>query len=215
MSNKGRDVLKTVLIILLANMGSSLFIKIEKGNEKCLYEEVFYDSTIVVVYEVLNNFSFINSQPSDVKLQFFIKNEDSNDTIFTFDELLSKGKFSFHVSDSRNILICLTSSYKPWFTSGNDLDVKILFHTNFDEVDQNAATNKEFETLNVELTKSKGELNKISAMQRAEKSQEEKFTEYQQSTSSSILYISIIQILLVLVLGILQIKLVKRLFNII
>lgn len=206
-------LIKLGVLILLANLSNSLYLKINKDTEKCLYEEVFNDSTMIVLYDILNNFAFINTQPNDVKIQFYIKNEDSNDTLFTFDELQNKGKISFHLKDSRNILICFKTNYNPWFTNGDELDIKIQIHTSFDEIDETAAKNKEFEGLNAEISKTKNEISKIVAMQKAEKSQEERFTDSQQSTSNSILYISVIQILLVLVLGFLQIKLVKRLFN--
>lgn len=207
------STLKLLVIILLSSLHNSLFFKLSKNEQKCIYEEVYSDTTIVAVYKILTLFPFIATKDEDAKITFYVMNEETNEQLFLFKEKSTNGKFSFHISEYTKIAICVQSDYELWFNSTEEIDLKIVIHTNLDEVDQNAATNKEFKDLNEELNKIKSEFGRIKAIQKAEQNQEEKFTEVQQSTSNTIMIISGLQILVVIVLGFVQIKIVKRMLN--
>lgn len=205
--------LKVLVIVLLLSLHSSLYFKLIRNEEKCIYEEIYSDTTIVVVYKLLNTFPFINAKEDETKISFTVRNEENNEQLFEFKEKAGNAKFSFHIPEFAKIAICSLSNYDPWFKASEELDLKLLIHTNLDEVDLDAATNKEFKGLNEELSKIKSEFGRIKAIQKAEQSQEEKFTEVQQSTSTVIMLISALQILIVVILGFVQIKIVKRMLN--
>ncbi len=207
------------LVFLLVNIFSNLSVKsfyfgLHFRERKCFYDEFYNEIIIIIRYEVLNNFSFIQENDTE-KLSIEIINNDTQDIIEHFKGVKLSGKFSLHLYGNNKVKFCVSSDYKPWYEGTSDpLFLRLKIDTNEDDVGQeNSLKNKDIANLEKNLKVMLKKTNEVSKMQEHGTIKEERFSQSQLENSNQIILLTMVETFIVIVIGIIQICWLKRKYN--
>lgn len=213
-------VLKSICIaFLLINIFSNLSVKsfyfgLHFRERKCFYDEFYNEIIIILRYEVLNNFSFYQEN-KDSKLVIEVINNDTDEVIEQYKGTKLNEKFSLHLYGNNQVKFCVSSDYKKWYEGSSDpLFLRFKIDTNEDEVGQeNSLKNKDIANLEKNLKAMLKKTGEVSRMQELGTLKEERFSQSQVENSNQIIILTMVETLIVIVIGILQICWLKRRYN--
>jgi hypothetical protein len=207
------------LVFLLVNVFSNLSVKsfyfgLHLRERKCFEDEFYNEIIIILRYEVLNNFSFYQENNTS-KLLIEVINNDNQEIIEQFKGIKLNEKFSIHLFGNNQIKFCVSTDYKPWFEGSADpLFLRLKIDTNEDDVGQeNSLKNKDIANLEKNLGVMLKKANEVSKMQEHGTIKEEKFSQSQVENSNQIIVLTIVETIIVVVVGVLQICWLKKRYN--
>ena len=200
-------LLSLPLLLLLSFLSptTQFHFRMNYQQRKCFYDEFFSEILLIIRYEVINTFSFIQPETND-KFSIDIKNLDTNQVEQVFFGRKFNEKFSFHLNTPAKIEVCVTSIYKEWYKDvAGPINLKLSIDTSEDEVDvENTVKNKDLDKVKTNLEKIGQLIDRVEKMQTLNSNSETTFANSQKENSDLLMKITIIQIILVVCFGIFQ-----------
>jgi len=202
------------IITLCAGLVNSLYFHIAEGERKCFIEEVPEETLVVGHYKCqLHDPNTGGFMPSSPGIGMHVEVRDPDDKIILSKVYSSEGRFSFTSHSPGEHSICLYSNSSKWF-SGSQLRVHLDLQVGEHAIDYASVAQKEKLTeLELRVRQLLDQTEQISKEQNYQRYREERFRQTSESTNSRVLYWAIGQLLVLLGMGVWQVKHLKGFFE--
>ena len=183
-------------------------------EEKCVLNDFYLKSNIIITFNVTEG-NFKKHEFNEPSFIINVYNKDNNNLIKQFNTQKTYGKFSFNVDKTGHYKTCIIG--KDSFIFGEKriiiFDFNIESSLDVKENSKKTANMKDFEIVNHKMQMINDKVEQIENMQAFSNSIENTFSKNQINTSKRIIQISIIQILIIFLVGIYHIYALKKMFN--
>ena len=204
-----------LILFGLINKISSLLRPLHKGEEKCIFNDFFVKSNIIITLNISE--SDINYK-SDIKSPLFaisIYNKKNNKLIKKYETSKSNTKFSFNVEKTGYYKTCIKSYNNEIFDKNGYIIFDLKTESNLDVIHNNneTANVKDFEKVNQKLNFLSDKVEQIENMQLLAKNVENTFSNNQINSSKRIAWISVLQIVIIFIVGSYNVYAIKDAFK--
>ena len=204
-----------LILFGLINKISSLLRPLHKGEEKCIFNDFFVKSNIIITLNISE--SDINYK-SDIKSPLFaisIYNKKNNKLIKKYETSKSNTKFSFNVEKTGHYKTCIISYNNEIFDKNGYIIFDLKTESNLDVIHNNneTANVKDFEKVNQKLNFLSDKVEQIENMQLLAKNVENTFSNNQINSSKRIAWISVLQIVIIFIVGSYNVYAIKDAFK--
>jgi hypothetical protein len=202
-----------VFVLLLAP-ASALYFHIAETEKKCFIEDI-PDETIVAGKYTVELFdpqqeTFIKSPPG---LGMHVEVRDPESKTLMSRTYASEGRFTFSSAVPGEHVICLYANSSAWF-GGGILRVHLLIEVGERANDyQEIATRDKLSELELRIRQLLDQVEHIGKEQNYQRNREERFRSTSENTNQRVLWWSVAQTLLLLVIGLWQIKHLRGFFE--
>ncbi|NXK94511.1 TMD11 protein, partial [Formicarius rufipectus] len=193
----------------------ALYFHIGEREEKCIIEDLPSDTLVVGNYKVqrwdIHKHDFLESAPG---LGMFVTVSTPSGEVLLSKLYGSQGTFSFTSYLSGEHIICFQSnSTRLLAIAGSKLRIHLDIRVGEHFFDESAVQAKEkVDEVNVRLEHLIEQIQHVSKEQDYEREREEKFRKTSEETNSNILWWAIVQTLILIFVGIWQIKSLRDFF---
>ncbi|KAH9415115.1 transmembrane p24 trafficking protein eclair [Dermatophagoides pteronyssinus] len=192
----------------------ALYFHIGETERKCFIEEVPDETLVVGNYKCQlfdpNTGGFMPSSPG---IGMHVEVRGPEDNIILSKAYSSEGRFSFTSHSPGEHIICLYSNSTRWFAGGQlrvHLDIQVGEHA----IDyQNIAHQEKLSELQLRIRQLLDQVEQITKEQNYQRYREERFRATSESTYSRVLWWSLFQTIILLGMGIWQMKHLKSFFE--
>ncbi|KAJ1525953.1 hypothetical protein ONE63_009138 [Megalurothrips usitatus] len=208
-------VISTFLFVLLSfSTCSALYFHIGETERKCFIEEIPDETTVIVNYKVeLYDPKSGGFMPSSPGIGMHVEVKDPDDKLVLSRVYSSEGRLSFTSHTHGEHVICLYSNSTKWF-SGTQLRVHLDIQVGEHAIDYaNVAQKDKLSDLQLRVRQLLDQVDQISKEQNYQRYREERFRMTSESTNSRVLWWSIIQTVILLVMGAWQTHHLKSFFE--
>ncbi|KAG8194894.1 hypothetical protein JTE90_029185 [Oedothorax gibbosus] len=206
--------LSTLTVLSYLSVSSALYFHISETERKCFIEEIPDETMVVGNYKCeLHDPKTGGFMPSSPGIGMHVEIRDPNEKIILSKVYSSEGKFSFTSSSPGEHVICLYSNTTKWF-SGSQLRVHLDIQVGEHAVDYGHVAQKEKLTeLQLRLRQLLDQVEQISKEQNYQRYREERFRQTSESTNQRVLYWSVSQTVILLLMGFWQMRHLKSFFQ--
>lgn len=209
-----RWMLTVLGLYCLVAVCHGLYFHIDEGERKCFIEEVPEETLIVGNYKCQlfdpNTGGFMPSSPG---IGMHVEVRDPEDKIILSKVYSSEGRFSFTSHSPGEHSICLYSNSSKWF-SGSQLRVHLDLQVGEHAIDYASIAQKEkLSDLEVRVKQLLSQTEQIAKEQNYQRYREERFRQTSESTNSRVLYWAVGQFVLLVGMGVWQMKHLKGFFE--
>ncbi|CAD6215770.1 GSCOCG00000582001-RA-CDS [Cotesia congregata] len=199
---------------LIANSVSGLYFHIGETERKCFIEEIPDETTVLVHYKVeLFDPRSGGYMPSSPGIGMHVEVRDPDDKIILSRVYSSEGRISFTSQTPGEHVICLYSNSTAWF-SGTQLRVHLDIQVGDHAIDYaNLAQKEKLSKLQLRIRQLLDQVEQITKEQNYQRYREERFRQTSESTNSRVLWWSITQTVILLVMGAWQMRHLKSFFE--
>ncbi|GBM56071.1 Transmembrane emp24 domain-containing protein eca [Araneus ventricosus] len=205
----------TILSILsYLSVSSALYFHISETERKCFIEEIPDETLVVGNYKCeLFDPKTGGFMPSSPGIGMHVEIRDPQEKVILSKVYSSEGKFSFTSSLPGEHVICLYSNTTKWF-SGSQLRVHLDIQVGEHAVDYgNVAQKEKLTELQLRLRQLLDQVEQISKEQNYQRYREERFRQTSESTNQRVLWWSISQTAILLLMGFWQMRHLKSFFQ--
>jgi len=205
-----------VLFFVLVGLSNvtSLYFHIAETERKCFIEEIPDDTTVIGIYKVelfdprTNGF-----MPSSPGIGMHVEVRDPDDKTVLSKVYSSEGRFTFTSHTPGEHVICLHSNSTKWF-AGSQLRVHLDIQVGEHAVDYaNVAQKEKLTELQLRVRQLLDQVEQISKEQNYRRYREERFRQTSESTNQRVLWWSLIQTAVLLLMGYWQMRHLKSFFE--
>lgn len=205
----------TFLVLLcVLEYGTGLYFHIAETERKCFIEEIPDETTVLVNYKVeLYDPRTGGFAPSTPGMGMHVKVQDPDDKMILSRVYSSEGRFSFTSHTPGEHIICLYSNSSSWF-SGTQLRVHLDIQVGEHAIDYaNTAHKEKFSELQLRIRQLLDQVEQITKEQNYQRYREERFRQTSESTHRRVLWWSLIQTVVLLIMGAWQMRHLKSFFE--
>ncbi|XP_003936140.1 transmembrane emp24 domain-containing protein 9 [Saimiri boliviensis] len=210
-------VMRALLLWLwLATPGSALYFHIGETEKKCFIEEIPDETMVIGNYRTqLYDKQREEYQPATPGLGMFVEVKDPEDKVILARQYGSEGRFTFTSHTPGEHQICLHSNSTKFslFAGGMlrvHLDIQVGEHAN--DYAEIAAKDKLSE-LQLRVRQLVEQVEQIQKEQNYQRWREERFRQTSESTNQRVLWWSILQTLILVAIGVWQMRHLKSFFE--
>ncbi|XP_074094415.1 transmembrane p24 trafficking protein eclair [Cotesia typhae] len=198
----------------IANSVSGLYFHIGETERKCFIEEIPDETTVLVHYKVeLFDPRSGGYMPSSPGIGMHVEVRDPDDKVILSRVYSSEGRISFTSQTPGEHVICLYSNSTAWF-SGTQLRVHLDIQVGDHAIDYaNLAQKEKLSKLQLRIRQLLDQVEQITKEQNYQRYREERFRQTSESTNSRVLWWSITQTVILLVMGAWQMRHLKSFFE--
>ncbi|XP_008546915.1 transmembrane emp24 domain-containing protein eca [Microplitis demolitor] len=199
---------------LIANSVSGLYFHIGETERKCFIEEIPDETTVLVHYKVeLFDPRSGGYMPSSPGIGMHVEVRDPDDKVILSRVYSFEGRISFTSQTPGEHVICLYSNSTAWF-SGTQLRVHLDIQVGDHAIDYaNLAQKEKLSKLQLRIRQLLDQVEQITKEQNYQRYREERFRQTSESTNSRVLWWSITQTVVLLIMGAWQMKHLKSFFE--
>jgi len=204
----------TGYIVLLLPLCSGLYFHIAETERKCFIEEIPDETTVIVNYKVeLYDPKTGGFMPSSPGIGMHVEARDPDDKTILSRVYSSEGRISFTSHTPGEHIICLYSNSTSWF-SGSQLRVHLDIQVGEHAIDYaNVAQKEKLSELQLRVRQLLDQVEQITKEQNYQRYREERFRHTSESTNQRVLWWSITQTCILLVMGAWQMRHLKSFFE--
>ncbi|XP_017887412.1 transmembrane emp24 domain-containing protein eca [Ceratina calcarata] len=203
-----------LLLLCVLEYGTGLYFHIAETERKCFIEEIPDETTVLVNYKVeLYDPRTGGFAPSTPGMGMHVKVQDPDDKMILSRVYSSEGRFSFTSHTPGEHIICLYSNSSSWF-SGTQLRVHLDIQVGEHAIDYaNTAHKEKFSELQLRIRQLLDQVEQITKEQNYQRYREERFRQTSESTHRRVLWWSLIQTVVLLIMGAWQMRHLKSFFE--
>ncbi|KAI4457653.1 transmembrane emp24 domain-containing protein [Holotrichia oblita] len=205
----------TVLLALcFCTFANGLYFHIAETERKCFIEEIPGETSVIVNYKVeLYDPRSGGFMPSSPGIGMHVEVRDPDDQIILSRVYSSEGRISFTSHTPGEHVICMYSNSTAWF-SGSQLRVHLDIQVGEHAINYGDVVQKEkLSELQLRIRQLLDQVDQITKEQNYQRFREERFRQTSESTNSRVLWWSITQTAVLLIMGAWQMKHLKSFFE--
>nr|QBH73341.1 glycoprotein 25l [Embidopsocus sp. OG9320] len=193
---------------------SALYFHIGETERKCFIEEIPDETTVIVNYKVeLYDPRSGGFMPSSPGIGMHVEARDPEDKTILSRVYSSEGRISFTSQTPGEHIICMYSNSTKWF-SGTQLRVHLDIQVGEHAIDYSHIAQKEkLSELQLRVRQLLEQVEQITKEQNYQRYREERFRQTSESTNSRVLWWSLTQTFVLLLMGAWQMKHLKSFFE--
>jgi len=192
----------------------SLYFHIAETERKCFMEEIPDDTTVIGTYKVeLFDPRTGGFMPSSPGIGMHVDIRDPEDKTVLSKVYSSEGRFTFTSHTPGEHIICLYSNSTKWF-AGSQLRVHLDIQVGEHAVDYaNVAQKEKLTELQLRVRQLLDQVDQITKEQNYQRYREERFRQTSESTNQRVLWWSLAQTAVLLIMGYWQMRHLKSFFE--
>ncbi|KAF5280621.1 hypothetical protein FQA39_LY05269 [Lamprigera yunnana] len=203
-----------VFIIFMVHNAAGLYFHIGETERKCFIEEIPDETNVIINYKVeLYDPRSGGYMPSSPGIGMHVEVRDPDDKRLLSRVYSSEGRISFTSNVPGEHVICMFSNSSAWF-SGSQLRVHLDIQVGEHAINYGDVVQKEKLTeLQLRIRQLLDQVEQITKEQNYQRYREERFRQTSESTNSRVLWWSLTQTAILLVMGAWQMKHLKSFFE--
>ena len=203
-----------IIFISLISYSNSLYRAFYLNREKCYIDNYYSEMNVIMQLKILDtdlNFKNVKDDRFIIK----IYNNKLGDPIQTFQTGKQKAKFSYSINKSGRYMICVSTNDKNLFNKKKYKKLSFIIDTSEDIVgDANeVAKMKDFQIVDDKVKKLIKKAENIENMQKYQIKQEDEFAQNQMKSSQTLVFVTIIQLVICVIIGIYHFFSMKKIFK--
>ncbi|KAJ9592507.1 hypothetical protein L9F63_015824 [Diploptera punctata] len=208
------SIVSPFIILVWLPLSSTLYFHIGETERKCFIEEIPDETTVIVNYKVeLYDPKTGGFMPSSPGIGMHVEARDPDDKTILSRVYSSEGRISFTSHTPGEHVICLYSNSSSWF-SGTQLRVHLDIQVGEHAIDYaNVAQKEKLSELQLRVRQLLDQVEQITKEQNYQRYREERFRQTSESTNQRVLWWSITQTCILLVMGAWQMRHLKSFFE--
>ncbi|XP_067131500.1 LOW QUALITY PROTEIN: transmembrane emp24 domain-containing protein eca-like [Centruroides vittatus] len=208
------NVLTLFLLLNFISFLNALYFHISETERKCFIEEIPDETLVVGNYKCeLHDPKTGGFMPSSPGIGMHVEIQDPSGKVILSKMYSSEGRFTFTSSSPGEHVICLYSNSSKWF-SGSQLRVHLDIQVGEHAVDYgNVAQKEKLTELQLRVRQLLDQVEQITKEQNYQRYREERFRHTSESTNQRVLWWSIIQTAMLVVMGFWQMRHLKSFFQ--
>lgn len=204
----------SLLLVLCAGASRALYFHISETEQKCFIEEVPSETMIVGKYktQLFDNQrqAWLPSSPG-IGMHVEIRNPDGR--MMLSRHYAAEGRFTFTTHDSGEHSICIGTNTTRWF-GGNRLRVHLDISIGDHAVDYaQIAAKEKLNELQLRVRQLLDQIEQITREQAYQRQREERFRQVSDNTNARVLWWSLGQTIVLILMGVWQMRHLKRFFE--
>ena len=204
-----------ILFITLLSNSTCLYRTLFMNKPKCYFDTFYSEQNIIMKYKVLNIDIDETLLPTNYN-RFIIKLYDSSNAqlnMYTSSKL--KGKFSYSIEKSDMYKICIESNDKDLYSGKGMIKIQFKIESSDDVMDslKNSADLKDFELVDDKMKRLAKKTDNILNMQKYQFKMENRFSKSQLTSHRRIVVLTIIQIIILIIVGVYHIMNLRKVFK--
>ena len=207
-----KNILK--IFLLLSSIYSSFCISrgLFLGKEKCITDTYYRGMNLLIIYKILDDDLKLpeNAQPY-FQIQL-IGIEKALESKLFFGRKLH-GKFAYTIQESGKFRICLITNDKKLFKEKNFLLLEFNVQSKDETNDVNLAKASDFQKVNETMQRLNSKAESIQHMQDYQIFIEDQFADNQIKSSSKLAFLSVSQILIIVIVGVFHVISLRKIFK--
>jgi len=207
---------RSVLLVFVSYLSVSLalYFHISETERKCFIEEIPDETLVVGNYKCeLHDPKTGGFMPSSPGIGMHVEVRDPQEKVILSKGYSSEGRFSFTSNLPGEHVICLYSNTTKWF-SGSQLRVHLDIQVGEHAIDYgNVAQKEKLTELQLRVRQLLDQVEQITKEQNYQRYREERFRQTSESTNTRVLYWSISQTFILLLMGFWQMRHLKSFFQ--
>lgn len=209
-----KAVLLTLFILNAFSLLNALYFHISETERKCFIEEIPDETLVVGNYKCeLHDPKTGGFMPSSPGIGMHVEIQDPNGKVILSKMYSSEGRFTFTSNSPGEHVICLYSNSSKWF-SGSQLRVHLDIQVGEHAVDYgNVAQKEKLTELQLRVRQLLDQVEQITKEQNYQRYREERFRHTSESTNQRVLWWSVAQTAILLLMGFWQMKHLKSFFQ--
>ncbi|XP_054712180.1 transmembrane emp24 domain-containing protein eca-like [Uloborus diversus] len=210
-----QKVLSVIFCLCMSlRFSSALYFHIAETERKCFIEEIPDETLVVGNYKCeLHDPKTGGFMPSSPGVGMHVEIRDPDDKIILSKVYSSEGKFTFTSNTPGEHVICLYSNTTKWF-SGSQLRVHLDIQVGEHAVDYgNVAQKEKLTELQLRVRQLLDQVEQLTKEQNYARYREERFRQTSESTNQRVLYYSIAQTAILLLMGFWQMRHLRSFFQ--
>ena len=193
----------SILLFLIFNRVNSLSRPLHQGEEKCILNDFFIKSNVIITFNVTEGNVPSKNETKQSLFEISIYNKKNNKLIKKYETSKNNSRFSFNVEKTGHYKTCIKSPDNEIFNKNKFIIIDLKTESNLDVIHNNneTANLKDFEKVNQKLGFLSDKVEQIENMQLLAKNVENTFSKNQINSSRRIAWISVLQIIIIFILG--------------
>ncbi|KAK9738207.1 emp24/gp25L/p24 family/GOLD [Popillia japonica] len=206
--------ISVLLALCFCTFANGLYFHIAETERKCFIEEIPGETSVIVNYKVeLYDPRSGGFMPSSPGIGMHVEVRDPDDQIILSRVYSSEGRISFTSHTPGEHVICMYSNSTAWF-SGSQLRVHLDIQVGEHAINYGDVVQKEkLSELQLRIRQLLDQVDQITKEQNYQRFREERFRQTSESTNSRVLWWSITQTAVLLIMGAWQMKHLKSFFE--
>ncbi|CAH1106022.1 unnamed protein product [Psylliodes chrysocephalus] len=211
---KNSVYISLITFFVLFNACSALYFHIGETERKCFIEEIPDETNVVVNYKVeLYDPRSGGFMPSSTGIGMHVEVRDPDDKVILSRVYSAEGKIFFTSHLPGEHVICMYSNSTAWFSGSQlrvHLDIQVGEHAiNYGEIVQK----EKLSELQLRVRQLIDQVDQITKEQNYQRFREERFRQTSESTNSRVLWWSVTQTAVLLIMGTWQMRHLKTFFE--
>jgi len=214
MDSAAKFLLGLTTLFCLASVSQCLYFHIAETERKCFIEEIPDETMVIGNYKVqLFDPRTGGFMPSGPEIGMHVEVRDPDDKTILSKVYSAEGRFTFTSHTPGEHVICLYSNTSKWF-SGTQLRVFLDIQVGEHAIDyQNVAQKEKLTELQLRVRQLLDQVEQITKEQNYQRYREERFRSTSENTNQRVLWWSLTQTGVLLVMGFWQMKHLKSFFE--
>ena len=209
-----KTLIPLIIFLSIISYSNSLYRAFYLNREKCYIDNYYSEMNVIMQLKILD--TDLNFKPSKDD-RFIIKIYDNKigNPIQIFQTGKQKAKFSYSISKSGRYMICVSTNDKNLFNKKKYIKLSFIIDTSEDIVgDANeVAKMKDFQIVDDKVKKLIKKAENIENMQKYQIKQEDEFAQNQMKSSQTLVFVTIIQLVICVIIGIYHFFSMKKIFK--
>ena len=203
-----------ILTITLITESKSIYRSFYLNKEKCYIDNYYSEMNVIMQLKILDtdlNFS----QPKEDRFIIKIYQKKQKEPIQVFQTGKQKAKFSYSISKSGRYTICVLTNDKKLFEKKSFIKLNFVIDTSEDIVGdaKEVAKMKDFQIVDDKIKKLIKKAENIENMQKYQIKTEDEFAQNQMMSSQRLVFVTIIQLVICVIIGIYHFFSMKKIFK--
>lgn len=202
------------VLFIVINQTCALYFHIGETERKCFIEEIPDETNVIVNYKVeLFDPRSGGFMPSSPGIGMHVEIKDPDDKMLLSRVYSSEGRISFTSHTPGEHVICMYSNSSAWF-SGSQLRVHLDIQVGEHAINYGDVVQKEkLSELQLRIRQLLDQVEQITKEQNYQRYREERFRQTSESTNQRVLWWSIGQTMILVVMGAWQMRHLKSFFE--
>ena len=203
---------KLLLIFLSFIHISCLSRALYLGQERCFYDNYYFNMNIIIRYKILD--TDVQIPPGKNNLfTIYIQSMNYFENYYTFYGTKLSGKFSQNIDQSDKYKICIRSNNKDIFKNKKFLYLQFQVQLSEGKSIENSAMKKDFQIVDETMNNINTKVDNIENMQGYQIKVEDNFSTKQINSNSRLVVLSLCQIVVICLVGIYHVFYLRRIFK--